>query len=239
VKIFVGYGYNDRDEWIEDLVFPFIKALGDEVVTGKEIFGQNLDEGVKSEIAECDALIGFTTRRDKIGDGERYTTSVWVRDELVTAANLNPPIPFMEVRESKVDPQAGMLGGRARINYGEESRDRCLVELAQAINRWHHLAAAFELELMPEDFSKQIRPLLRDPSLRCLYRVLERNKAMEGPEACTPILPFPGRLAIRTGAVPRDAMIRVEVWCQNRLIWRSDLQWLETHVIHLAPEEKK
>ena len=31
IKIFVGYGYNERDSWIERFVFPLVKAFGAEV----------------------------------------------------------------------------------------------------------------------------------------------------------------------------------------------------------------
>ncbi|HEV3210112.1 MAG TPA: hypothetical protein VGY91_07590, partial [Chthoniobacterales bacterium] len=65
MKIFVGYGYNERDEWIEDSAFRLVKAFGDEVTSGKEIFGQILDIGVRDEIARSHALIGFTTRRGR------------------------------------------------------------------------------------------------------------------------------------------------------------------------------
>jgi hypothetical protein len=43
MKIFVGYGYNERDKWVEDLVFPRIEAFGDRPVSGQEIFGQDLN----------------------------------------------------------------------------------------------------------------------------------------------------------------------------------------------------
>jgi len=29
--IFVGYGYQERDSWIEDLVFPLVKSFGNNV----------------------------------------------------------------------------------------------------------------------------------------------------------------------------------------------------------------
>jgi hypothetical protein len=35
MRIFVGYGYNDRDKWIEDLVFPLLESFGCDVVEGK------------------------------------------------------------------------------------------------------------------------------------------------------------------------------------------------------------
>jgi hypothetical protein len=82
MKIFVGYGYNDRDKWIEDLVFPLMRAFGAEPISGKEIPGQKLDEGIKELIRKSDAVIGFVTRRgDKREDG-LYATHRWVTDEI-------------------------------------------------------------------------------------------------------------------------------------------------------------
>ena len=34
MRIFIGYGYNDRDRWIEDLVFPLLTAFGCDLVHG-------------------------------------------------------------------------------------------------------------------------------------------------------------------------------------------------------------
>lgn len=236
MKIFVGYGYNSRDLWIESLVFRLIDAFGDSVESGKEIFGQNLDEGVKAKIAECDALIGFTTRREQIGTSDAWTTHQWVRDELLTAANAARPIPFVEVRETQVQEPGGMLAGRARINYNEANRALCLVEIAEAIGRWHQQPASFDIELMPEDFTREVRPLLLRPgALRCVYHVIPPKGVDEGPELPTNILRRPGRLAIRTGAVPRDASITVKVWsATNQLLWSSDLQPVESRVLHLT-----
>ena len=32
IEVFVGYGDNDRDQWIEEMIVPIVKAFGDEVV---------------------------------------------------------------------------------------------------------------------------------------------------------------------------------------------------------------
>jgi hypothetical protein len=42
MRLFIGYGYNDRDKWIEELVFPLAEALGCEVVRGKVMYGETL-----------------------------------------------------------------------------------------------------------------------------------------------------------------------------------------------------
>jgi hypothetical protein len=34
-RVFVGYGYNARDQWIEDQVFPILKALGLEILQAR------------------------------------------------------------------------------------------------------------------------------------------------------------------------------------------------------------
>jgi hypothetical protein len=137
MKIFVGYGYHNRDSWVEELVFPLIEAFGDTPVAGKEIFGQNLDDGVRGLIRECDALMGFSTRRGDPDQSPLWKTHRWVTDEIATADGQDPKIPFVEIREVGVDPQLGIAGGKAHIQYQEEKRDRCLLELAQTISRWH------------------------------------------------------------------------------------------------------
>jgi len=39
MKIFVGFGYHQRDEWIKELVFPLINSFDGDVISGEEIFG--------------------------------------------------------------------------------------------------------------------------------------------------------------------------------------------------------
>lgn len=57
MKIFVGFGYNDRDKWIRDLVFPIIRAFGHEVLTGEEAYGDILPEYVKGPFANQTRLL--------------------------------------------------------------------------------------------------------------------------------------------------------------------------------------
>jgi hypothetical protein len=237
MKIFVGYGYNTRDAWIEDLVFRLIRAFGDEPTHGKETYGANLDAAVYDEIQGSDALIGFRTRREQVAGN--WKTHPWVDDELLTAANLQKQIPLVEVRETEVEEPSGMLGqklqGMQRIIYDEQRRDRCLVEIAQAIGRWHRQRSGVQFLLMPEDFSREMAPLLRNRDLRCIYRVLGKNDTDEGPEQSATIRQLPGsQICVRTGAVPEDASIMVEVWMgQTRLLWGSAWQPVSSRTIYL------
>ena len=65
MKVFIGFGYNENDKWIEHLVIPLVEALGCEVVTGEEMQGERLSDGVIERISDSDACIGFLTKRGK------------------------------------------------------------------------------------------------------------------------------------------------------------------------------
>jgi hypothetical protein len=160
-----------------------------------------------------------------------------VDDELLTAANLQKPL--VEVRETEVEEPSGMLEkklqGKQRIIYDGQHRDRCLVEIALAIGKLHRLLSSVQFVLMPEDFAGEIAPLLRDPDLRCIYRVLGKNDFDAGPEQSATIYKLPGRqVIVRTGAVPEDASIMVEVWIgRARLLWNSVWQPVSSRTIYL------
>src|SRR5262245_59535417 len=136
MRLFVSYGFNDRDRWVEELVFPLLRATGCDVVHGKTEYGNGLAHSIRDTILDCDALIGFATRRELVGN--RWSTHRWVIEELATAFGR---LPVIEVRENGVDPQPGMLIGHHLISYEETHRDRCLVDIAQVAARLRENAA--------------------------------------------------------------------------------------------------
>jgi hypothetical protein len=89
--------------------------------------------------------------------------------------------------------------------------------------------------MMPDEFCEAVSPILRNRDLRCVYRVLGENDTDPGPEKTAAIRKLPTRqMIIRTGSVPENASIMVEVWMgQNTLLWNSDWQPVNSRVIHL------
>jgi hypothetical protein len=229
MKIFVAYGYNDRDRWIPDLVFPLVRAFGDEVVTGEELAGEVITDGVRAQIRRSDALIAFATRR---GDpnNERWATHRWVTDELAHALAI--PLPVLEVRESGVDDQGGMAGDRQRVVYEEGRRDVCLVEVAKALGRWHSTNHV-RLQLLPDECTEQILPFLRDSSLRCTYRVLVEGDV--SPEVRADILPITGGLFVQARNIPRQALIQLNVECRGQS-WSSDFESTDSLGVRLRQD---
>jgi len=59
MKLFIGYGYNARDQWIEDWVFPLVRSLDFEVESGKPIEGEHLRDAVRARVETPRAAICF------------------------------------------------------------------------------------------------------------------------------------------------------------------------------------
>lgn len=229
MKVFVAYGYNDRDRWIPRLVFPVIRAFGDEVQTGEDMGGEILTDGVKRRIERADALIAFATRRGDPNNG-RWETHRWVTDELAYALAREKPV--LEIREAGVGDQGGLAGDRQRVSYEEEKRDECIVELVKTLGNWH-LTNSVTLQLLPEDCVEQILPLLNNQRLRCSYRILEDGE--EGEAVSTTIRRIKGGLFVQARNVPRQALIQLNVEFDGR-VWSSDFESTDSLSIRLRQD---
>jgi hypothetical protein len=229
MRIFVGYGYNDRDKWIEERVFPLLEALDCQPVHAKNVFGDSLSPKVKETLLACDAMIGFTTRREPMGD-ERWSTHRWVIEELASAFRL---MPVVEIREKGVDTQAGMLGGNQRIEFSEDAKDKCLVELALAINQIRKDATWKTLKLGPGEFVQAIRNVQGKPGFRCKYRTRRRNQ--ESVYAEVQPKRIAGGLYVIVPGLRDDDLIEVVVEASGQ-VWRSDYEPIDAVTITLQEE---
>jgi hypothetical protein len=159
MRIFIGYGYNERDQWIETDVFPILEGMNLEIVHGKDMHGQVLQDGVKERIDNSDGLIGFSTLR--VGEKKAaFGSHIWVRDEMAHALALKKPV--VEVREKGIKIGPGLLGDRQRIELDPRNRLRCIAELVKVISSW----SMRRLLLVP-----------RDPDLgRRIHKAIVRNE---------------------------------------------------------------
>jgi len=148
MRVFVGFGYNDRDSWIENQVFPILAGMGFTVVDGKDMHGEILQPGVQSRIEQSDAAIGFFTVREGQGDAE-FNSHMWVRDEMVHANAKGKPI--IPVKEEGARIPDGLLGDRQYIPLRQNDRLACVAELVTALGRRN----IRRLKLDPE--SEQLR----------------------------------------------------------------------------------
>jgi hypothetical protein len=133
MRIFVGYGYNDRDQWIERDVFPILEAMNLEIVSGKDMHGDVLQEGVRERIEYSDGLIGFSTLRQGQKRAD-FGSHIWVRDEMAHALALKKRV--VEVREKGVNIGEGLVGDRQLIDLDPKDRLRCIAELVKVVSGW-------------------------------------------------------------------------------------------------------
>jgi hypothetical protein len=166
MRVFVGYGYNARDKWVEDYVFPLAVAFGCYLVHGKLVYGGALPDEIIKMIRLSDAMLGFTTRREPSGEG-LYRTHPWVVQELLTAHAGD--LPWVEVREAGVESPGGILdaAGTQRIEYQETERADCLVKIAQALSRFRELTSIVTVRLGPATAVDDISPFLNDNTFSC------------------------------------------------------------------------
>lgn len=233
MKIFVGFGYNDRDKWIKDLVFPIIRAFGDEVATGEEAHGSTLPEHVKEEIRSSDALIGFLTRRNDGAGNLTQSTHWWVLQELGIAEERD--LLVLPVREHGLERQNGITGKYQWVDFRPEERDKCLVEIAKALGKWH-LRNVVQIELLPESCASEIRPLLRRPGFKAGYQILDEVSGEEGGLVDARVVPrAPGGLYLFARDIRRDAVLRVQIEAMGQR-WISDYKAMDTVGVHLSKE---
>jgi hypothetical protein len=215
MKIFVGYGYTDRDKWIERFVFDLIRAFGGEPVTGKEIYGQELEDGVRQEIRDCDAVLAFTTRRKKIANG-KYSTHQWVTDEIIAAREAK--LPAVEVRERSVDRQVGMGGSRQYIPYDATARDVCLIEIAKALGKWQRQLPV-RLQLLPDAVTRAIGPFIGKPGFHCSYRIYRNGVESAAKESV--VIKHTGGLFVPVSGLGPLSLVQISVEAGGKT-WTSD-----------------
>ncbi|MEI8208449.1 MAG: hypothetical protein WCG16_04545 [Methylococcales bacterium] len=204
MRVFVGFGYNDRDNWIEEQVFPILRAMGFTVVDGKDMHGQVLQSGVQSRLDQSDAVIGFFTIRDGQGDAE-FNSHSWVRDEVVYAIAKGKPI--FPIKEQGANIPEGLIGNRQYISLCQNNRLACVVELVIALGQRN----IRRLKLDPE--TDQLRRYLKGWRKSNDFIIQYRTQDAEGTES-----PFQqGRMEmvdqgfyLNVSDVPRRAYVEVE-----------------------------
>ena len=206
MKIFVGYGYNPRDQWIEELAIPLIQTFDFSVVSGKGLESGVLRDEVTARIEGARAAVGFATRRDEKLDGH-WTTHRWVSDELTYADSLGRRT--LEIRENGVEDQVGLRDGIGRLHFDGESRETLLVALAKVMQRWRRELQQVRLQLLPAGIQSKIVPLYRKPGFMCTYRA--RVAAEEQEQREVRPIPIKGGLFIELRDLPEHALVQVEI----------------------------
>jgi hypothetical protein len=217
MRVFLSYSYHAEDHWIEELIVPLIRAFDSTPSDGKGIQGERLSDGVKERIARSQALVAFVTKRGKAADAEGwYRTHRWVTDELAYASLIGKAV--VEVREAGVDPQGGIVGDRARINYDGNNRVELLLQLTATLARWHRQIR--RVQVMPTKYvsrngqladvgTQWLRQRATQPAFRCQYEVLDGDDLSKPID--TKLLFIEGRMYFSAATLATGARVRLHI----------------------------
>jgi hypothetical protein len=231
MNIFVGFGYNENDKWITELVFPLIECLDGNVITGEDLHGDIISQACIERIKNADGVLAFLTKREQMASG-KYITHRWVTDELSAAVSNN--IPAIEIRDKDVEISGGIYNDRQRITFDIDKKELLLVELVKALSAWRRKFVPKRLFLLPETIVKDVRPFIRNGGVKCQYQFREGNK--ESPLYETKPFPFGQGLCVDVYNVPADdALIQVSLSGPN-LIWSSSFVSVQLLSINLEKE---
>ena len=231
MKIFIAFGYNPNDAWIRELVFPLARAFDAEVITGEDLHGKVITNEINERIAECDAFLGFLTRRTP-DTATTYSTHPWVRDELVLA--MGKKIPAVEVREKMVTPSGGFPGDRQFLEFDIDNKAALLVDLARLLSKWRLNLTPRRFTLYPLDMIMDVKPHIKSDKLECTYQFRRGNKESivysarpfrSGQGLCVDICNIPSE----------DAMVQVTVK-GPQFEWNSNYESVELVSINLEKQ---
>jgi hypothetical protein len=204
MRVFVGFGYNDRDTWIEEQVFPILRCMDFVVVDGKDLHGTILQPGVQDRINQSDAAVGFLSIRDPDATGD-FNSHIWVRDELIYAVARDKPI--IPIKEENVRVPEGLLGNVQYITLQQDDRLACVSELVTTLGRRN----IRRIKLEPEDINlnRDLNTWRVDPNFEIRYRTQDGD-GLESPVRIGRLEKVQYGFYLNVADVPKRAMVEVE-----------------------------
>jgi hypothetical protein len=227
MKIFVAFGYRNEDAWIKTMIFPILRAFGSEEITGEDLYGIDLGQGVLNRIHDSDCLIAFRTRRDPIGGSTDFTSHTWVEQEV--AAGLAKNLRVLEVRETQVTPGA-MVQNLQRINYDAQRREDFLIEFVKAMGVWHRDSVE-RPQLIPEELSKLLWK--NRTTATVTYKIRRDNR--EGADQKAEYFAQAGAMYVVLKNVRRGDLVCVRVSAGGEM-WESQFTNIDDLLIRLEKQ---
>lgn len=204
MRVFVGYGYNERDKWIEDHVFPVLECLGFTVVHGKDLHGKELQQGVKDRLDQSDAAVGFFTIREGQGEAE-FTSHIWVMNEMVYFVAKDKPI--VPIKEENVRVPDGLLGNRQYIALRQNDRLACVSELVQALG--HRNMRRLKLKPETDKLRQDLHQWRKNPAFELRYHTQDAN-GLESVYRSGRLEELDQSFYVNVADVPRPGFVEIE-----------------------------
>src|SRR5688572_26111910 len=205
MRVFVGFGYNERDNWIKTHVFPILECMGFVVITGEDMYGSILQPAVQSRIDQSDAVVGFLTIREPENNGE-FNSHLWVQNELVYGVAKQKPI--IPIREENVKVPDAMLGNVQYILLRQEDRLACVADLARALGRKN--IRRIKLEPLEDELRRNLNRWKLDQNFLIRYRTQDSLNGLESGFQNGRLEVVNQGFYLNVADVPRRAYVEIE-----------------------------
>ncbi len=225
MKAFVAFGYNERDAWIPEIIFPILNCLEIEIVTGEDLEGVVLSAGVIDKIKESDAVLAFCTKRDKIAEN-KWGTHPWILQEI--ASGLTQQKKILALFELEVDSsQVAILQGHQIVHYDNAKREELIVSLIKTLSRWKKEASRKKIKLLPEEMIIQLKGAFNQNQVECHYNFMVDGDELEKIKT-TPIR-LSGGYIIQIKNIPMkgDIFLNVRLQGPGNEIWETGYEPFE------------
>jgi hypothetical protein len=206
-RVFLSMSFVPGDVDLVDAATDFIESQDLLVVTGEDLGGLPLTDEIKRKIDEADALVSICTRREHLAAGS-FSTSTWVRDELMYAKAKGKPA--LALVEDGVD-LGGMLAPNEQARFARSDPLKAFAKLANSLAIWRQKAGmTLKAAIVPVDIAVQLR------KATTVEYCAVRNGAADNWKSAPLVREIGGLYAYLAG-VPRDALVRVRATTDGRV----------------------
>jgi len=200
-SIFLSYSFSKPEDRvivadIEDIFRSFDLRAN----AGTNLGGDDIDDGVRDQIAQSEGIVAVASRRNSLGEG-KWTTHDWIRDELAIARTSGKQ--SIVLIEDGVE-MGGSSQNREHIPFHRDDINPALLKLAKTLGIWKKKAGnRLKVRLLPDELADELNVATFQ------YRFIFRGEAMDW-HSITPI-PEPGGIFLTLRGVRDGYLIQVNV----------------------------
>ncbi len=115
ISAFVGHSFLKKDRILVDAIKKILQALGVKCDSGEKPEGGSISKKILDRIGRNDIYVGVFTRRNKLADQKRWTTSSWVVEEKAAAIDRGKRLLLLV--EEGVDEIGGLQGDYEYVKF--------------------------------------------------------------------------------------------------------------------------
>lgn len=132
IPAFVGHSFAQKDRSLVESLKDLLSALGLECDTGEKPSGGSISKKILDRIDRNEIFVGIFTRKSKLADDKKWTTSSWVVEEKVAAIDKGKRLLLLV--EDGVDDIGGLQGDYEYVRFTRQRLYESLTKITQYVS---------------------------------------------------------------------------------------------------------